>query len=191
MTPKLILTGFMGTGKSAVGALIARRLGWRFVDTDSEIVARAGKPIADIFAGEGEARFRKLEREVIAAAASDSSLCPQCKSPRPAVIATGGGALADEANFRALKRAGVIICLSARADAIERRIARTAKSRPKLMEGAKPLLARISELLAERTNVYAKADVSIDTTDLTIEEAADKVLAAFGIARAHRCEPSA
>ncbi|MGH7948992.1 MAG: shikimate kinase [Candidatus Binataceae bacterium] len=191
MTPKLILTGFMGTGKSAVGALIAQRLGWKFVDTDSEIVARAGRPIADIFAADGEARFRRFEREVIAALVSDPSLCPQCKGPRPAVIATGGGALADDANYRALKRVGVIICLSARADAIEQRVARSAKSRPKLTEGAKSLLTRIKELLGERTPVYAKADVTIDTSDLTIEEAAEKVLAAFGTVGAHRCEPFA
>jgi shikimate kinase len=187
MTPKLILTGFMGTGKSAVGALVARRLGWRFVDTDSEIVARAGKPVADIFVQEGEARFRKLEREVIAAVAEDANLCPQCKGPRPAVIATGGGALADDANLRALKRAGVIVCLTARPEAIERRVRRSARSRPKLTESEKPLLERIRELLAERAAVYAKADVSIDTSDLTVEEAADKVIAAFGTAGAHRC----
>ncbi|MGH7864863.1 MAG: shikimate kinase [Candidatus Binataceae bacterium] len=191
MAPKLILTGFMGPGKSAVGALIAQRLTWRFVDTDSEIVARAGRPISKIFGDYGEPRFRRLESEMIAEIAADPNLCPQCNGPRPAVIATGGGALADERNFDALKGAGVIICLCARPEVIQRRVARSAKSRPMLMAAHKPLLERIHELLSERAPVYAKADATIDTSDLTMAEAAHKVLGAFGVAVAHRCKPSA
>ena len=67
MAPKLILTGFMASGKSAVGRATAARLGWRLVDSDAELAARAGKPIPAIFAEHGEAHFRALEREVIAA----------------------------------------------------------------------------------------------------------------------------
>ena len=122
MAPKLILTGFMATGKSAVGRAAAARLGWRLVDSDAELVARAGKPIPAIFAEHGEAQFRALEREVIAALADDPALCPQCGEPRPAVISTGGGALVDERNYLALKRAGVIICLIARPEVIAARV---------------------------------------------------------------------
>ncbi|HEY6394275.1 MAG TPA: shikimate kinase, partial [Candidatus Binataceae bacterium] len=114
MTPKLILTGFMASGKSAVGPLIARRLGWRFIDSDKEIAGRAGKSISEIFADEGEPKFRALEREEIAAFARDRRLCAMCKRLRPAVISTGGGALVDEYNCEMLKSAGVIICLDAR-----------------------------------------------------------------------------
>jgi len=143
MAPKLILTGFMATGKSAIGRAAAARLGWRLVDSDAELVARAGKPIPAIFAEHGEAQFRALEREVIAALADDPALCPQCGEPRPAVISTGGGALVDERNYLALKRAGVIICLSARPEVIAARVRRSPHKRPKLTEGGRPLEADV------------------------------------------------
>ena len=114
MTPKLIITGFMATGKTSVGPLVARRLGWEFVDVDKVIVARAGKPIAQIFADHGEAHFRQLERETVAHLASDRRRCPHCHGPHPEVISTGGGVLVDDANCEALKRVGVI-CVAARA----------------------------------------------------------------------------
>ncbi len=102
MTPKLILTGFMATGKSAVGPLVARCLSWRFMDSDAEIVRRAGKPIADIFSERGEAHFRELERAVISEMAGNRARCAQCKQLRPAVIATGGygrGLMAPESDI--------------------------------------------------------------------------------------------
>src|SRR5256885_4732802 len=98
MTAKLILTGFMATGKTAVGRLLARELGWRFIDTDMQIAARTGKSIPEIFAQDGEARFRALEREAIAAIKDDHRQCPQCGNVFPAVISTGGGMLIDEQN---------------------------------------------------------------------------------------------
>src|SRR5271154_2111055 len=131
MAPRLILTGFMGTGKSSVAPILARRLGWPLFDSDNALVARAGKSIAEIFESEGEAKFRSLEREVIAQLARAFPRCPQSGNPLPAVIATGGGALVDDANFQALCRAGVIICLSARPDVIARRVARSRTRRPK------------------------------------------------------------
>src|ERR1700687_1054817 len=125
MAPKLILTGFMATGKSAVGRMVGARLGWRLVDSDTALAARAGKPIPAIFAEDGEARFRELEREVIAGLADNPDRCPQCGEPRPAVISTGGGALVDELNYAALKNAGVIICLVARTEIIAARVRRS------------------------------------------------------------------
>jgi len=139
MAPKLILTGFMASGKSAVGRAVAARLGWRLVDSDAEISARAGKSIPVIFAERGEAYFRTLERETIAALAGDPARCPQCGEPRPAVISTGGGALIDERNYAALSSAGVIICLSARPEVIAARVRRAPHKRPKLLVGGKPL----------------------------------------------------
>lgn len=182
MRPKLVVTGFMGTGKSRVGRAAAERLGWRFVDTDREIVAQSGKSIAEIFAAEGEPRFRAIERTVVAALAAH---------PASAVIATGGGALADEGNFRALKQAGVIVCLAARPEVIAARLARSGETRPKLTEGGKPLLDRIVELLAERTAAYARADATLDTSDLTVDEAAERLVEIFTALRERRCEPSA
>lgn len=198
MAPKLILTGFMATGKSAVGRAVAARLGWRLVDSDAELVARAGKPIPAIFAEHGEAQFRALEREVIAALADDPARCPQCGEPRPAVISTGGGALVDEGNYRALKRAGVIVCLSARPEVIAARVRRSPHKRPKLLEGGKPLETRIAELMEERRAAYARAAFTVDTSDLSVAQSAERVLEVFGRhggsqhrRNAHRCAPSA
>lgn len=191
MTPKLILTGFMATGKSVVGPLVARRLGWIFVDSDAEIVRRAGKPIADIFSAHGEAHFRTLEREVIAEIAGDLSQCPQCHGPRPAVIATGGGAIVDLGSCAALKSAGVIICLTARPQVIAARVERSRRKRPKLAESGKPVIERVRELMAERAEAYARVDVTIDTSDLAPEEAAEKVITEFAPRAVGRCRPSA
>jgi shikimate kinase len=170
VTPKVILTGFMATGKSSVGRTLAARLGRRFVDTDHEIVARAGKPIAQIFAEDGEAAFRRLEREVIAALA---------QAPQPAVIATGGGALVDDANFAALSRAGTIVCLVAEPAVIARRVSASTVARPKLAVGDLPLEQKIVELMEARRSAYARAAITIDTSDLAIDAVADRVLQAL------------
>jgi len=193
MTPKLILTGFMATGKSAAGPIVARRLGWEFADVDTLIVARAGKPIAQIFADHGEAHFRGLERAVIEFLTSDRRLCPNCHGPHPEVISTGGGALVDERNYRALKRAGVIVCLSARPEVIAARVRRSPHKRPKLLEGGKPLETRIAELMEERRAAYARADFTVDTSDLSVAQSAERVLEIFGQRgkSVHRCVPSA
>ena len=191
MTPKLILTGFMATGKSSVGPLVARRLGWEFVDVDAVIVAQAGKSIAQIFADHGEAHFRRLEREVVAHLTGDRRRCPQCHGPHPEVISTGGGVLLDESNCAALKRAGVIVCLTARPEVVAARVERSKTRRPKLTEGGKSALARIKELMDERVDAYARADVQIDTSDLTVDQLADQVIAAFAAHAARRCVPPA
>jgi shikimate kinase len=191
MTPKLILTGFMATGKSSVGPLVARRLGWEFVDVDSVITARAGKPVAQIFDEHGEAHFRGLEREAVAHLTSDRRRCPHCHGPFPEVISTGGGVLVDESNCVALKRVGVIVCLTARAEVVAARVERSKTRRPKLTEGGKPTLARVKELMAERADAYARADVQVDSSDLTVEQLADHVIGAFGAHAARRVLPQA
>ncbi|HLI78465.1 MAG TPA: shikimate kinase [Candidatus Binataceae bacterium] len=191
MAPCLILTGFMGTGKSSIAPILARKLAWTYIDSDEVLVARAGKPIAAIFESEGEAHFRSLEREVIAHISHNRPLCPLSGRALPAVIATGGGVLMDEANYQALNHAGVIICLSARPEVIARRVERTKARRPKLLEGGKPLRERIAELLAQRKVAYSRAEAVVDTSDLSVERAAERVLAAFIEHGARRCAPSA
>ncbi|HZC47379.1 MAG TPA: shikimate kinase [Candidatus Acidoferrum sp.] len=189
MTPKLIITGFMATGKTSVGPRVAKRLGWEFADVDSVIVARAGKSVAQIFADHGEAHFRRLEREAVAHIASDHRRCPHCHGPHPEVISTGGGMLVDETNCVALKRVGVIICLTARPEVIAARIERSKTKRPKLTEGGKSTLARIKELMDERADAYARAEVMLDTSDLTVEQLADRVVETFGVHAARRVLP--
>jgi shikimate kinase len=180
MPPKLILTGFMATGKTTVARALAQRLGWRLIDSDERLVARTGKPVAQIFRDHGEDHFRALEREVVAAIVGGRELCPQSGMPLPAVVATGGGTLIDPVNFAALERVGVIVCLMARPEVIARRVGRHAASRPMLTAGGKPLPVRIAELLEERRAAYARAPIKIDTSEAGVARVAEMVLDAFG-----------
>jgi len=179
MAPKLILTGFMATGKSTVARHLARRLGWRLLDCDAEISARAGKPIHQIFRDSGEAHFRAMERSVIAEMSSGGRRCARCGHPRPAVIATGGGAIVDPKNYAALRDSGVIICLSARPDVIARRISAGVKARPMLAHGGMPVKQRIAELMEERHEAYARAAITIDTSERTVDQVVDAILDAL------------
>src|SRR5260370_25357758 len=105
MAPKVILTGFMATGKSVVSRALAKRLGWPLVDCDALLEQRAGEPISIIFSESGETHFRKLERDLIDEITADPRRCAQCGNPRPAVIATRGRAVGDAQNYAALAKA--------------------------------------------------------------------------------------
>jgi len=179
MAPRLILIGFMATGKSATGRALAARLGWQLIDLDRLIADRTGKPIAAIFAEVGEARFREIEHEVISELAQRDLRCPLCGQPRPMIISPGGGALIDQRNQTALSGMGLIICLTARVDVIAARVRRAREPRPKLMEGGLPLEQRIRQLMEERREIYARADITIDTSERTIEQVVDTILAAI------------
>ena len=191
MAPKIILTGFMASGKSAVGRALAKRLGWRLIDCDARIAAQAGKPIPEIFRESGEAGFRMLEQQIIGDLAADRRRCPQCGEPRPAVIATGGGAIVDLRNFEMLGSVGVIVCLTARPEIIARRIGASAKSRPMLMEGGKPLKERIAELIEARREAYARAAITVDNSELVIEQTVEVILKALAEYRQRQCRASA
>lgn len=175
---KLILTGFMATGKSTVARHLARRLHWPLIDCDAEISARAGKPIQQIFRDSGEDHFRALERSVIAAITVDPRRCAQCGRPRPAIIATGGGAIVDPQNYAALRNCGLIICLTARADVIARRVASSVKVRPMLSQRGTPVIQRIGELMESRRAAYARAALTIDTSDRNVDQVIDAILEA-------------
>lgn len=179
MAPKLILTGFMASGKSAVARVVARRLNWRLIDCDERIAAAAGCSIAEIFRVHGEARFRALERELIAGIAAERRRCPQCGNPLPAVVATGGGAILDQRNFIDLSHCGIVVCLAARPEVIARRVGPHAASRPLLAAGGKPVRERIAELIEARREAYARAAVTVDTSDMSLEQAADAAIAGF------------
>lgn len=161
--PNIVLTGFMGTGKSTVGRLLAERLGWPFVDTDALIEVRHG-PIPEIFSEQGEERFRALEREVAAELAAQ----------RSTVVATGGRLLLDPANEAALGATGVIVCLVASTAELVARLAGEADRRP-LLQGDDPA-QRIHDLLTERAAGYGRFP-QVVTDHRTPSEVADAVLA--------------
>ncbi len=160
----IAITGFMGTGKTTVGRLLAERLGLEHVDTDELIEAEAGVSISEVFARRGEAHFRDREGEALGRALSVSGR----------VVSTGGGMLLRERNRDALREAGPIVCLTASPEAILRRISRD-DSRP-LLRVDDPA-GRIAELLAERRPVYEQADCHVDTTDALGDEVVERVLA--------------
>ena len=160
----IVLVGFMGTGKSAVGRMLARRLKRRFADLDDRISREAGRSIPEIFAAEGEPGFRNREAEAVLWA---SGL-------KGAVVSAGGGAILDEANISRLRSSGVLICLRARPEVIARRALNTLPVRP-LLAGADPLAA-IIELMKAREPHYAKADVSFDTSDHSVSEIAEQII---------------
>lgn len=163
---KIVLTGFMGTGKSVVGRRLAQRLGLTFVDLDEAIEEAADMTIPEIFASEGESGFRRRERELISCLAAR----------RDCVIATGGGAVLDPENVRNLKMAGVLVCLWAEPAIILERIGADTH-RPLLQ--APNRLATIRELLAQRAPAYAQADLSVETSESSVEEIVERIVRHF------------
>jgi shikimate kinase len=170
---RVILAGFMGTGKTEVGRRLARSLGWTFVDTDALVESAAGRSVSAVFAEEGEPAFRAREREAVAHACGLTTT----------VVAVGGGALLDPENRRRLLEAGPVVCLRASPRELMRRLA-TARDRPLLDGGgsasAQEQLARIETLLAERAPVYALATHAVDTDGLSPDEVAERVRALVG-----------
>jgi len=166
----LALIGFMGTGKSSVGRGAAEWLRFAFVDTDSLVEARAGKNIAALFAQDGEAAFREHERQVVADLAQR----------RRTVIATGGGLGADPDNLASLRTHALVVCLWAPPELIYERV-RHLTHRP-LLQVADPL-ARIRELLAQRTPVYQQADVLLNTAARQSGEVVRQVVHHFHLAQ--------
>ena len=162
--PNIVLTGFMGTGKTSTGRVVAERLGWPFLDLDEQISARAGKPIPRIFAEDGEPVFRRMETEA----------CRELSEAAGLVVAAGGGAVLAAENRAALLSGGTVICLEAAPETIAQRL-KHAGDRPKL--AGKELRERIAELLAEREAAYSSLPHHIDTSDLTVSQVADRVLA--------------
>ncbi len=161
----VVLTGFMATGKSTVGRLVAQKLNFKFFDTDELIEKRWGKCIADIFLEEGEQAFRKKEEGIAA----------ELGERRGLVIATGGGMMQNPANVNAFKRRGQIYCLSASLDQIMERISNDKDIIRPLVQVDDPL-ERIRELLNERKRVYDQF-IQLDTSGLTPEQVVAKLIA--------------
>ncbi len=166
---RIILTGSSGTGKTAVAPLLAERLGWACLDTDSMVEAACGRSIPEIFAEDGQEAFRDAE---------SSAVVEACGRDR-AVIATGGGAVLRPANRRLMAGAGFIVCLEARPETIHARLREgpPAHERP-LLAGPDPL-ARIRDLKSQRQALYALCDWVVHTDALTPEQTVDEIVRAY------------
>ena len=156
MKKHLYFTGFMASGKSRTGRALADRLGRPFVDTDNVIVERAGKSISEIFEQEGEAAFRKMERDVIAEIA---------QSEKPLVVSLGGGALTQAENLKVIRENGTIIRLWAKPEVLSERIGRK-NTRPLLANlSDEERLEKIKQMLKDREKNYANADFSVESSN--------------------------
>jgi len=165
MASNIILTGFMGTGKSTVGRLVATKLKREFVDMDTLIEQRESRTITQIFAESGEPFFRQLE----------ANLCRELAQQVGLVIATGGGALVPETNLRIMEDSGLVICLDCEPNTLWQRIGQS-KNRPMLADQDQERFARLKTLLEQRTPAYARIKYHLDVTHLSPKEAAQRVL---------------
>ncbi len=147
----------MGVGKTSVGMRLAKDIGFSFVDTDDLIEADQKMTITEIFAKLGEHHFRDIE----------SGIIQRVMVGENQVISTGGGAMIRDGNRAAFKKAGLVVCLSARPEVIYKRI-RLETHRP-LLQTPDPL-AKIKEMLDSRAAFYAQADVTIDTSEKSIDD---------------------
>ena len=167
----LALVGFMGAGKSSVGRIVAEQIDFGFVDTDELIEARSGKTITQIFAQDGEAQFRELERMTVEQLCDRSDL----------VISTGGGLPTQHANMESLKTHALVVCLWCSADKIWERV-RHQSHRP-LLQTPDPE-AKIRELLAARAPFYRQADVLLNTDNRSQRQVVQQVVQQFKSAQA-------
>ena len=161
MSPRLVLIGPMGAGKTTVGRLVADALGVGFADTDELVEQRTGRTVAELFVDEGEAYFRQLERDAVADALETHA----------GVLALGGGAVLDPRTRAQLQGHPVVFLRVGLADAAQR--VGLGVTRPLLLGNVR---GRIKQLLDERTPVYESvADHVVDTDGLTAQDVADRV----------------
>jgi shikimate kinase len=163
MRRNIIITGFMGTGKSVVAKELARKLKMEFIDMDRIVEEHHGMSISDIFARYGERYFRAQENKLVKKLFQKENM----------VIATGGGTLLFSDNARILSQRGQIICLYADSQTIYNRVKR--KNNRPLLKGEN-VLSEINRLLEKRKKIYDNIKWKIDTTNLTTREVVDKII---------------
>ncbi len=175
---RIYLTGFMGSGKSTVGPEVAAALGYAFVDLDEAIAADAGKPVAAIFGGEGEAAFRAREARMLR----------QTGTREGVVVALGGGALAEEANLAWALRNGTVVYLRAPAETLVARLSGGGQAgRPLLCDDrGKPLppaalREKIETMLARREPFYRRAHVVVEAGEREARAVVREVLRVLGV----------
>jgi len=163
----VVLIGFMGSGKTTIGRRLARRLGYRFLDTDQFIEQEIGRTIAEIFASEGESYFRELETRV-------ARRLPQLENT---VIATGGGMPMTPGNLDLLKRAGPVVFLKADPEDIIQRLERDTR-RPIMQQGN--VRDTVTNLLGRRLPVYSQADLVVETGGKGMQRVAGDIIRFMG-----------
>lgn len=159
----IVLTGFMGTGKTVVGKKLAYKLNFDFVNTDNLIENETGLRISEIFSLHGEKYFRTIEKNII----------KDISSSQDTVIATGGGVVLDSENISNLKKNGIIICLTALPEVILSRTQQ--KTHRPLLNIDNPLL-NIKKLLNYRKPFYENAEQIIDTSHLSVNQVVEKII---------------
>lgn len=163
MKSNIVLIGFMGTGKTAVGKRLATLLNKDFYDTDMEIEAVTGMSITQLFNKYGEVRFRSEENLAVSRLAKIEN----------SVIATGGGVVLDQGNMELLAENGIIICLSAKPEIIYERVKRR-NNRPLLKKG--DMYQTILDLMKQREELYRCADFYIDTSELVFQDIINRIM---------------
>ena len=166
MDTNLYLVGFMGTGKSTVGRQLARQLAFKFFDSDHEIERLQGQPVSQIFAAQGEASFRALEREFI----EHGHPAKQC------IVSCGGGLVVPPGMLELLRRRGVVICMHAPIETILQRTMHTTH-RP-LLQVDNPE-QRLRELYAQREELYRRTGTMVLTDKRPLREIAAHVLRVY------------
>lgn len=163
----IILLGFMGTGKTMTGRVLAERTGLELVDMDSLIEQRQGKTIPEIFAQNGEPAFRDLERELVQELSQRSGI----------IISTGGGVVLNPANIADFEKNGLVVCLTASPETVFKRVEKDT-NRP-LLSGDKK--AQIATLLEKRKPLYSAIRHGINTDELTDVQTADLILKLYAL----------
>ncbi len=164
----IVLTGFMGTGKTAVGRQLSRLLNMELIDVDTEIERSQGITINEIFKNFGEPRFREIETEMIKKLSGKKNI----------IISTGGGAVLKQENMDTLRENGIIFCLMAKPETILKRTSHDS-NRP-LLQVEDPF-KRIKELLDYRKPFYEKADIIINTENKTPLQIAEELINEYKI----------
>jgi shikimate kinase len=159
----IYLVGFMGTGKSSVGLHLSREIKAEFIDLDKFIEEKENRTIPEIFKEKGEPYFRGLEKRFLRDAANRKNQ----------IIACGGGIVLNPDNIKLMKTNGTMVCLSATPDVI---MERTRKSNHRPLLNVPDPQEAIRALLADRQKLYAQADITIDTSEISIKEVAARVL---------------
>jgi len=172
----VVLVGMMGAGKSSIGRRLAQRLGVTFVDADAEIEAAAGMTIAEIFATYGEPYFRSGEQRVIA----------RLLESGPKVLATGGGAFMNPETRAGIRQKGVSVWLKAEFEVLMRRVKRRATADRPMLQGDPA--QRIRHLMDERYPLYAEADVTVISREVSheiiVNEIVSELARVLGVAAA-------